>query len=157
MTKPIVVYCSNSDLLSTMLSCIDGLAHGGQHGRYPKCRESMKKAAPTLVTETGLKRALAEGFLIEVVCQEEPERRHNAWYGSWIVRAVSQDGTIEILLVTDREGRKDTAELRQFKTAVGLVSFVAGLGLRGVNIPMVPGGRFLQPGPIVQAGPKSEF
>lgn len=117
----------------------------------------MKKAAPILVTETGLKTALKEGFLIEVVCREEPERRLNAWYGNWIVRAVSQDGSVEKLLVTSRDGQKDTAEHRQFKTAVGLISFIMGLGLKGVHIPFEPGGRTLQPAAIQRENPKPEL
>lgn len=105
----------------------------------------MNEVAPDMVTETGLKDSLRKGLLIQVVCREEPEQRYNAWYGNWIVRVVTEDGTVEQVLVTDREKRKKEAEIRQFKTAVGIISFLVGLGSSGICLPVRAGESMLQP------------
>ncbi|WP_420006198.1 hypothetical protein [Arenibacterium sp. LLYu02] len=60
----------------------------------------MIEEAPNVVTEDGLRGLLAEGYLIEVVCKERAEKRHNSWYGSWVIRAVATDGRDDKMLVT---------------------------------------------------------
>ena len=62
----------------------------------------MIEEAPNVVTEDGMRGLLAEGYLIEVVCKEGAEKRHNSWYGSWVIRAVSADGRDDKMLVTSR-------------------------------------------------------
>ncbi|MCI5112078.1 MAG: hypothetical protein MRY75_16135, partial [Marivita sp.] len=62
----------------------------------------MIEEAPNVVTEDGLRGLLAEGYLIEVVCKERAEKRHNSWYGSWVIRAVATDGRDDKMLVTSR-------------------------------------------------------
>jgi len=49
----------------------------------------MIEEAPNVVTEDGLRGLLAEHYLIEVVCKEGAEKRHNSWYGTWVIRAVA--------------------------------------------------------------------
>ena len=113
----------------------------------------MIEEAPNVVTEDGLRGLLAEGYLIEVVCKEGAEKRHNSWYGTWVIRAVAPEGRDDKMLVTSRSVLK----LRDFKTIVGLVSFLADMGCKSVSIPLVEGARerHTAPGrkPEPQTGP----
>jgi stalled ribosome rescue protein Dom34 len=97
----------------------------------------MIEEAPNVVTVDGLRGLLAEGYLLEVVCKEAGEKRHNSWYGTWVVRAVAEDGRADKMLVTSRSYLK----VREFKTIVGLVSFLAEMGCKSVSIPLEEGGR----------------
>lgn len=97
----------------------------------------MIEEAPNVVTEDGLRGLLTEGYLIEVVCKEGAEKRHNSWYGTWVIRAVTSDGRDDKMLVTSRSVLK----LRDFKTIVGLISFLADMGCATVSIPLNEGGR----------------
>ena len=97
----------------------------------------MIEEAPNVVTEDGLRGLLGEGYLIEVVCREDAEKRHNSWYGVWVIRAVAPDGRDDKMLVTSRSVLK----LRDFKTIVGLVSFLADMGCTTASIPLVEGAR----------------
>ncbi|MBW7862621.1 MAG: hypothetical protein H3C33_16175 [Rhodocyclaceae bacterium] len=97
----------------------------------------MIEEAPNVVTEDGLRGLLAQGYLIEVVCKEAAEKRHNSWYGVWVIRAVAPDGRDDKMLVTSRSVLK----LRDFKTIVGLVSFLADMGCASASIPLLEGGR----------------
>jgi hypothetical protein len=97
----------------------------------------MIEEAPNVVTEDGLRGLLTDGYLIEVVCKEEAEKRHNSWYGTWVVRAVHEDGRDDKMLVTSRSYLK----VREFKTIVGLVSFLADMGCATARLPLEAGGR----------------
>jgi hypothetical protein len=97
----------------------------------------MIEEAPNVVTEDGLRGLLAEGYLIEVVCKESGEKRHNSWYGTWVIRALAPDGRHDKMLVTSRSVLK----LRDFRTIVGLVSFLADMGCKTAAIPLEQGGR----------------
>ncbi len=97
----------------------------------------MLEEAPNVVTEEGLRGLLAQGYRAEVVCKETGEKRHNSWYGTWVVRAIGPDGRDEKLLVTSRSYLK----VREFKTVVGLVSFLYDIGMRTAHIPLEQGGR----------------
>ena len=94
-------------------------------------------ATPNVVTEDGLRDLLSDGYLIEVICNQTAEKRHNSWYGSWVVHAVTKDGKDAKMLVTSRSVFK----LREFKTIVGLVSFLADIGCLSANIPLIAGRR----------------
>lgn len=97
----------------------------------------MMEEAPNVVTEDGLRGLLAQGYLIEVVCRAGAEKRHNSWYGTWVIRAVTEDGRDDKMLVTSRSYLK----VREFKTIVGLVSFLADMGCKTASIPLEQGGR----------------
>ena len=97
----------------------------------------MDGAAPNVVTEDGLRDLLSASYLIEVICNQAAEKRHNSWYGSWVVHAVAKDGQDAKMLVTSRSVFK----LREFKTIVGLVSFLADMGCLSANIPLIAGRR----------------
>jgi len=103
----------------------------------------MIEEAPNVVTEDGLRGLLADGYLVEVVCKEEAEKRHNSWYGTWVVRAVHEDGRDDKMLVTSRSYLK----IREFKTIVGLVSFLADMGCKTASIPLEEGGRMRHAAP----------
>ena len=97
----------------------------------------MMEEAPNVVTEDGMRGLVADGYLIEVVCKEAAEKRHNSWYGTWVIRGVAEDGRDDKMLVTSRSVLK----LRDFRTIVGLVSFLADMGCKSVSIPLEEGGR----------------
>ena len=84
----------------------------------------MDGATPNVVTEDGLRDLLSDSYLIEVICNQTTGKRHNSWYGSWVVHAVTKDGQDAKMLVTSRSVFK----LREFKTIVRLVSFLADMG-----------------------------
>ena len=111
----------------------------------------MTEEAPNVVTEDGLRGLLADGYLIEVVCKEAAEKRHNSWYGTWVVRAVTEDGRDDKMLVTSRSYLK----VREFKTIVGLVSFLADMGCKTASIPLEEGGRERHAAPGRVPAPRS--
>ncbi|EAQ10634.1 hypothetical protein RB2654_23053 [Rhodobacterales bacterium HTCC2654] len=115
-------------------------------GRTRTQGKAMIEEAPNVVTEDGLRGLLAEGYLIEVVCKERAEKRHNSWYGSWVIRAVATDGRDDKMLVTSRSVLK----LRDFRTIVGLVSFLADMGCTTASIPLEEGGRERHAAPPVK-------
>lgn len=125
-----------------MLSCT---ARGGATPWARDCTSGRKRTqgkaaieeAPNVVTEDGLRGLVAEGCLIEVVCKEGAEKRHNSWYGAWVIRAVAPDGRDEKVLVTSRSVLKR----RDSKTIVGLVGFLADMGCTTASIPLVEGAR----------------
>lgn len=107
--------------------------------------EDLSKEAPNVVTETQLKSLLQRGYHAEVVCRAAAYRQSAVWYGEWFIRAVSNDRSVEKLLVpVPRRKKADEAiGLRLFKTANGLISFLESLGFVQVNIPLQEGGRTL--------------
>lgn len=107
--------------------------------RVSICEEDKRLdgATPNVITEDGLRDLLSKGYLIEVSCKQTAEKRHNSWYGSWVVYAVAVDGQDAKMLVTSRSVFK----LRVFKTIVGLVSFLADMGCLSANIPLIAGRR----------------
>ena len=79
-------------------------------------------------------------------CTQTAEKRHNTWYGVWMARAVTEDGRHAMRLVTSRSVLKT----REFKTIVGLVSFLAEMGCTTASIPLKEGGceRHAAPGQL---------
>lgn len=123
---------------------VSGAAEPSCHGNEGV--SSMMDAAPNVVTEEGLRSLLANGYRLEVRCKEHAERRHNTWYGAWTIRAVSADGRADKMLVTSRSVLK----LREFRTIVGLVSFLVDMGVDSVSLPLREGGRELQSAPALR-------
>ncbi|MDZ7909833.1 MAG: hypothetical protein U5N10_17555 [Gemmobacter sp.] len=91
--------------------------------------------SPNVVTEDALRCLLAEGYEIEVVCKNGAEKRHNSWYGTWVIRAVLPGGASGKTLITSLSLLKP----REFKTIIGLVSFLADMGCKTANIPLEQG------------------
>lgn len=99
----------------------------------------MLREAPNVVTEDGFRQLLAKGYVAVVLCRESAEKKYNSWAGLWVVHAVRPDGKDERLLVTAR----DYVKMREFKTIVGLASFLHDMGMRTANIPFHAGERTL--------------
>lgn len=99
----------------------------------------MMEETPNVVTEDGLRCLLADGYIIEVVCKCGAEKRHNSWYGVWMIRALAPDHNSGKLLVTSRSAGKP----RDFKTIVGLISFLSDMGCTTATIPLAEGRRAL--------------
>lgn len=97
----------------------------------------MLREAPNVVTEEGFRALLANGYVAEVVCRESSEKRYNNWTGLWVIRATRPDGTDERLLVTAR----DYVKMREFKTIVGLASFLHDMGMASAHVPFRAGDR----------------
>ena len=108
-------------------------------------RTDLSEEAPNVVTETQFKVLLQQGYQAEVVCKTPAFRKNAVWYGEWFIRAVTEDRSIEKLLVPGRRWNKHKEEipLRLFKTANGLISFLEGFGFDPIHIPMRKGGRAL--------------
>jgi len=106
-------------------------------------RTDLDKEAPNVVTETQFKVLLRNGYQAEVVSKVKAHRKDAVWYGEWIIRAVSEDRSVEKLLVPARQRDTENEEitLRKFKTANGLISFLEGFGFDPVHIPLQKGGR----------------
>lgn len=97
---------------------------------------NLMQDAPNVVSEEGLRMLLGEGHSADVVCRAQPERKAAAqWSGVWTIHCTSPDGGERRLLVTARNNMVQ----REFKTINGLASFLTGLGLESISIPMVEG------------------
>lgn len=96
---------------------------------------NLMQDAPNVVSEDGLRALLAEGHSADVLCRVTPTRTSAQWSGVWTVHCLSPDGEMHRLLVTAR----NNMAAREFKTINGLSSFLAGLGVSIVSIPMLEG------------------
>lgn len=96
---------------------------------------NLMQDAPNVVSEEGLRTLLAEGHSADVVCRVTPKRTGAQWSGIWTVHCVSPDSETRRLLVTVR----NNMAAREFKTINGLSSFLAGLGVSIISIPMAEG------------------
>ncbi len=86
---------------------------------------------------------MQSGYQAEVLCQSAAYNKSAVWYGIWVIRIVNEDRSYEKLLVPARSmsGKHDEIRIREFKTANGLISFLAGIGCSHVNVPLQQGGR----------------
>lgn len=102
---------------------------------------NLSHEAPNVITEVLLRHLVHSGYQTEVVSQVNAERKAANWYGQWTVNAISPDGRLKKLLVPSRNNASasDEINIRLFKTANGLISFLYGLGYTRVEIPMVKG------------------
>ncbi|MDO5757217.1 MAG: hypothetical protein Q4P24_06825 [Rhodobacterales bacterium] len=110
----------------------------------------LEKETPNVVTELRFRQLVAIGYHAEVVCQGAAYRKASVWYGEWIIRAVSQEGTFGKLLVTTprRVNDMDEIKVRVFKTINGLSSFMHDVGFAHVDVPFFLGGRTIHLLPI---------
>ncbi len=95
---------------------------------------------PNVVSEEGFRSLIDEGYQAVVLCLAEVEKRHTQWSGRWIVRAVGGEGQTDRTLVTSRGHMR----AREFKTTLGLISFLYELGYETVSIPLREGTRAVQ-------------
>ena len=99
-----------------------------------------EKEAPNVVTEQKLRDDLRCGYSVDVLAEEDASKRHNVWYGLWVVRSVSPDGQQDKPLVVSG----NSLRTRTFKTLNGLVSFLADIGCKSVTIGLYKGERVRQ-------------
>lgn len=105
--------------------------------------EFKQEAAPNVVTEPRFRELLSLGYDTEILCLEDCNKRSGHWYGEWIMRAISRDGTSDKLLVKVPRHAHLDVEARTFKTVNGLISFMLDLGFATANIPVRKGHRAL--------------
>lgn len=100
----------------------------------------LAEEAPNVVTEEGFRLLLDKGYEAQVLCLEDPERRTTQWHGLWAVRGVGPKGQPDCVLVTTRR----SIQAREFKTSLGIISFLVQMGYDIVSLPMRKGARALQ-------------
>lgn len=93
-----------------------------------------------MVTEDRFRQLVEDGWQIEVVCLVSAEKRHANYFGQWVLRAQSPDGSDVRRLVTAR----NLTEMRSFKTINGLVSFLEEAGVFNPHVPLRAGTRLTQ-------------
>jgi hypothetical protein len=98
--------------------------------------------APNVVTETRFRTLMQSGYLAEVLCQSAAYNKSAVWYGKWMIRIIDEDRTFMKLLVPTRSmsDKHDEIRIREFKTANGLISFLASMGCTHANVPLQEGG-----------------
>lgn len=101
----------------------------------------MLNKGPDVVSEDGLRELLSLGHQAVVICSEAPVQKSYFWHGLWHIVCVSLDGRSERLLVSARRDAQGSVKPREFRTVNGLISFLHGLGVRMVTVPMEEGGR----------------
>ena len=105
----------------------------------------LSSEAPDVVIESTFLSRLERGWFAEVVASEDAYTKAALWKGSWHIRVVNDDLTREEWLATYRDARKrreatETSKYRTFKTANGLISYLAGIGFKVAHIPLEAGG-----------------
>jgi hypothetical protein len=85
--------------------------------------------APNVITETRFRTLMQSGYLAEVYCQSSAFNKSAVWYGVWVIRIIDEDRTFMKLLVPARSmsDKHDEIRIREFKTANGLISFLASM------------------------------
>lgn len=104
---------------------------------------------PNVVSEEGFRLLLGEGYDAQVLCLEDPEKRQTQWHGRWAVRALGGEGRTDCVLVTTR-GHRGALQAREFKTSLGLISFLVQMGFEIVSLPMRAGIRVVQTKPAIR-------
>lgn len=105
--------------------------------------------APNVVSQEGLRVLLEQGYQAVVVCEEPVERRDTQWRGRWTVRASGSEGGDDFIVVSTRGHLRP----REFKTTLGLISFLYDMGIETVAIPLREGTRALQSRPGAAVAP----
>jgi hypothetical protein len=103
----------------------------------------LSSAAPNVVSKEGFRLLLDDGYQAAVVCEVAAEMRHTQWAGRWIVRALGGEGRGDYILVSTRGNLR----AREFKTTLGLISFLHEMGFENVCIPLREGTSAIQHGP----------
>ena len=91
------------------------------------------------VNEAGLRKLLAKGWHLVVVCYAKPEFRPHQWYGDWGMRVVRPDGIEECRLVLSRAPFDE----RRFASVSTVINFLDKYGFVAAHIPLRVGGRMV--------------
>ena len=108
----------------------------------------LAEEAPNVVSAEGLRLLLDDGYQVVVVCEGESRKRDTQWAGRWIIRALGADERSERILVSSRGNLR----AREFKTTLGLISFLQEMGFDTVTIPLREGSRAVQTRGVAGAG-----
>lgn len=109
---------------------------------YPQYRITPKtgvKVKNTSTIEDAINKAellslCEQGHTPEVVAHKDASRTSSVWYGNWTLQIAGADGQPVKKLVSARSS--GGPQLRRFKTANGLISFLSELGLEEVSVPL---------------------
>lgn len=92
-----------------------------------------------IATEAKFRALVESGYRVEILCLEAAQRKGPTYYGLWVMRAVSEDGDEKRLVTARTRTTHNDIKIREFKTATGVISFLAGLGLSCATIPLHEG------------------
>lgn len=92
-----------------------------------------------IATEARFRALAKSGYRIEVLCLEAAKKKGPTYYGLWVMRAVSEEGDQKRLVTARTRTTNNDIKIREFKTAAGVISFLAGLGLDCAKIPLHEG------------------
>lgn len=103
----------------------------------------LRDEAPNVVSRDGFRSLLEEGYQAAVVCEAGGKVRDNQLAGRWSVRLLGGEGRSDYVLVS----LGGNLQARQFKTTLGLISFLYEMGFETVSIPLREGTSAIQPRP----------
>lgn len=96
----------------------------------------LEKEAPNVVTEARFRDLAESGYTIEVICTEDAHKKGPSWYGTWVLRAVSDEGVSKLLVTARTRTSHNDIKIREIKTATGVISFLLGIGFSHADIPL---------------------
>lgn len=97
--------------------------------------------APNVVSRDGFRLLLDDGYQAIVVCEVDGEQKDSRWTGRWTIRALGGEGRTDYVLVSVGGDLR----AREFKTALGVISFLHEMGFEIISIPFRQGGAVIQP------------
>ena len=97
----------------------------------------MTREPSNAVNEPGLRKLLAKGWHVVVLCTETPEFRNKQCFGEWAIRVMRPDGGEECHLVLSRAPYDE----RRFSTLNTVAKFLDKYGFATSHIPLKVGGR----------------
>ena len=103
----------------------------------------MTREIPNAVNEPGLRKLLAKGWHLVIVCHETPDYRDRQCYGDWVMRVARPDGAEEWPLALSRPPHDE----RRFSTLNTVVKFLDKYGFATPQIPLRAGARVVNSPP----------
>lgn len=101
-------------------------------------REPALAKIRNVVFDNGIQDYLAKGWDIEVACLDA-FLKNSYWYGQWVILMRSADEGEEVPLVSVRSSRQ--SDMRLFKSANAVLSFLYQYGVGAPHIPLRPSER----------------
>lgn len=101
----------------------------------------LEKEAPNVVTEPRFRDLAASGYRVEVVCRADAFKKGPSWHGTWILRAVSDEGVEKLLVTARTRTSHNDIKIREIKTVTGVISFLQGIGFSHADVPLLEGKR----------------
>lgn len=94
---------------------------------------------PNVISEQGLRQSLEHGGQLEIECREGPFRKGPSWHGIWIMKSVDPSGEGQMLVTARMDAAQGGFKVREFKTATGIISFLADCGFSAAHFPLRAG------------------